>query len=177
MKLDPKARKILNACIVAFFAWAILGVLLNSKELSSVSVSLLPNGVEHKDKTVLGMGRSDEAADYQLKLRSKKEGWIDLGTFVNTPIGNGLSFTPSESIPMRTIQEVQLLDHDKLESDLLDQGPLVKGAYRGVNYTIQTNSAFSLEAGFHWFFATPVGLAILIGIGAAVFLVVFSNIN
>lgn len=126
---------------------------------------------------MLGVGKSDEPADYQLKLRSKKEGWIDLGTFANTPIGNGLTFTPSDSIPLRTIQEVRLLDHDKIESDVLDQGPLVKGAYRGVNYNIQTLSAFSLEAGFHWFFATPVGLAILFGIGAAIFLVVFSNIN
>lgn len=162
---------------MAFFAWAILGVLLNSKELESVSVFLSPNGIEHKDKTVLGVGKDDEAADYQLKVRSKKEGWIDLGTFVNTPIGDGLSFTSSESIPMRTIQEVQLLDHDKLESDLLDQGPLAEGEYQGINYTIQTSSAFSLGAGFHWFFATPVGIAILIGIGSAVFLVILSRIN
>ncbi len=177
MKRDPKLRKTLHACIAAFLAWATVGILINSKELGSVSVSLLPHGVEHKDKTLLGMGKNDEAADYQLKLRSKEEGWIDLGTFANTPIGSGLTFNPSESIPIRTIQEVQLLDHDKLESDVLDQGPLVKGQYQGANYSIQTVSAFSLEAGFHWFFATPVGLAILIGIGAAVFLVIFSNLN
>lgn len=177
MKLDPKLRKILNACIGAFFAWAIVGILLNSKELSSVSVSLLPSGVEHKDKTLLGVGKDDEAADYQLKLRSRTEGWIDLGTFVNTPIGDGLTFTPSESIPLRTIQEVRLLDQDKVESDVLDQGPLVKGTYQGVNYKFDALSTFSLEAGFHWFFATPVGIAILVGLGAAVFLVVFSNLN
>ena len=177
MKLDPKLRKILNACIAAFVAWAIVGILLNSKELSSVSVTLLPDGVEHTDKTVLGVGKGDEAADYQLRLRSKKDGWIDLGTFANTPIGTGLTFTPSESIPMRTIQEVMLLDEDKMESDVLDQGPLVKGEYQGVNYSFKAASAFSLEAGFHWFFATPVGLAILFGIGAAVFLVVLSNIS
>lgn len=177
MKLHPRTRKLLNASIGAFLAWAIVGILLNSKELSSVTVSLLPGGVEHKDKTLLGMGKNDQAADYQLQLRSKKDGWIDLGTFANTPIGDGLTYTPSDSIPMRTIQEVRLLDHDKLESDVLDQGPLDRGEYQGVNYKIQVLSSFSLEAGFHWFFATPVGLAILAGIGIAVFLVVFSNFN
>ncbi len=55
MKLDPKLSKALHACIAAFLAWAIIGIFLNSKELSSVSVSLLPGRVEHKDKTLLGV--------------------------------------------------------------------------------------------------------------------------
>lgn len=60
---------------------------------------------------------------------------------------------------------------------MLEQGPLIKGEYRGVNYSFKAATALSLEAGFHWFFVTPVGLAILFGIGAAVFLAIASRLN
>lgn len=177
MKLDPKIYKIVNACILGFFAWALVGVLRNASKLSSVSVSLLPDGIEHVDKTFMKIGEDDKAADYQLKIRSTKDGWLDLGTYSNTPIGTGLSFKPSDNHPTRTLQEVQLLDQDKIESDVLDQGPLENGHYTGSNYQFEVESEFSIEAGLHWFFATPVGIAILVGIGIAVLIRVLPYIS
>lgn len=177
MKLDPKVNKILNACILGFVAWAIVGVFRNSTQLSTVSVILLPDGVEHVDKTFLKIGEADKAADYQLRVRSTKEGWLDLGTFANTPIGTGIDFKPSDTYPTRTIQEVQLLDHDKIESDILDQGPIENKQYTGSNYQFKIESEFSIEAGLHWFFATPVGIAILVGIGIAVLIRVVPYIS
>ncbi|MDQ8201056.1 hypothetical protein QEH56_23015 [Pelagicoccus enzymogenes] len=176
MKLEARSKKLINACVIAFLGWAVAGILLNSKQLDSVTVTLRPGATEHKDRTILIVGKNDEAADYQLKVRSQNA-WIDLGTYANRPIGDGLTFLPSDSYPTRTIQEVLLLDHDKLESDTLEQGPLEDGKYQGSNYEFSIQSSFSLQAGFHWFFATPVGIAILGGIGIAIFLTVLSNLN
>ena len=61
--------------------------------------------------------------------------------------------------------------------NVLEQGPLKDGEYRGTNYHIFAESEPSIEAGLHWFFSTPVGIAILVGIGVAVFLGIASEIS
>ena len=105
------------------------------------------------------------------------DGRFDLGTFANTPIGDGLTFQPQQVIPMADLTDIRLLDRDKLESDVLEQFPYDESKYVGKNYSFEIGTAKSLEAGLAWFFKTPVGLAIITGIIFAVVIVVLGNLS
>jgi hypothetical protein len=174
MRLNRRVVRGIQVLVVVFLVWAVTGISLNARRVEAVVATLSPGGVEHRDKVVLGIGAADEPPDYGVRVRTRS-GWEDLGTHANTWIGGGLEFRPSESIRVSAVREVQLVDRDKLENDVLEQAPLNDHTIIGRNYTLEVRTTFDLESGFGWFFQTPVGLAILFGIGVAVAIIVLAN--
>ena len=174
MKRPKRLLYLIEAVIVIFIAWAIFGILSNSKSLKSATVTLSDGGVEYHDKTVLGVGKDDAAADYWLRAFTT-EGVVDLGTYANTEIGKGLTFTPQQNVPLKEIVEFQLLDKDRFENDVLLEFPFDSNKHVGTNYTLEVQSSTSIEAGFAWFFKTPVGIAILTGLIIGIAVVVIGN--
>ena len=175
MKIDRKLLYAIEGMVVLFVIWAIAGVFIHATRISSVYVSLNEDGIEHKDKSIGELGKMDEPPDYRLRCRTN-DGWVELGTFVNTWIGEGLVFVVNPNLPSKEVIEIQLLDDDKFEDDVLEQFPYDGGRYTGGDYTIEVTETMSLESGFSWFFKTPVGIAILAGITLGVLIVILVHL-
>ncbi len=176
MKINRKLLRAIEAFALALLVWCVVGVALHMDRLESVMVTLDANGTEHLDKTLLGVGKADEAPDYRLRVRVSDR-WYDLGTYSNTYIGDGLKFSTNTNYPIHEIEEFQLLDEDKLENDVIEQFPFDSLTHNGNNYNFQINKGKDLSAGFAWFFKTPIGIAILAGITLAVFLIVIGSLG
>lgn len=175
MKLNKKIVWVVEAVGLFLIFWSVVGIAVNTGTLSEVTVTLKTDRVEHRDKTILGVGNDDEAPDYQLRVKAKGR-WKDLGTYGNSWVREGLTFKPNENIPMHEVTEIQLLDLDKLESDLLEQVPVGEESYSysGNNYVFQVATTNEVESGFAWFFTTPIGIAILTGITIGVVIIVLA---
>lgn len=157
--------------LLAFPACFVIGALVNSTSLTSITVTLKAGGVEHKDPSVMGIGKDETNPDYRLKIRVDDQ-WIDLGTFSNRKIGNGITFPLKTHVPERRIAEVLLLDNDKIEDDVLEQQPIIGQSVVGDHYRFTLHSQFDIQSGFDWFFATPLGKLIAAGITIAVVIVI-----
>lgn len=174
MKLPKRLVYLLEGVIVLFIGWAAFGILMNAQSLRSVTVTLSSGGEEYHDKTILGMGKEDRNPDYWLRARTT-EGVVDLGTYANQELGEGLSFTPQQNIPAKEIVGFQLLDKDKFESDVLAEFPYETDQLVGANYTLEIHKGMSLESGLAWFFKTPIGIALLTGLIIGIAVIIIGN--
>ena len=163
MKIPKRLLFLLEGVIVLFIGWAAVGVFMHSQSLDSVTVTLSEGGEEYHDKTLLGIGQADVLPDYWLRAKTTG-GVVNLGSYANRLVGEGLSFTPQQTLPAREIVGFELLDKDTFGSDVLEAFPYESDRLVGVDYTLEIDKGLSLESGFAWFFMTPIGLAILAGL-------------
>ncbi len=146
MKLDKHIVYIVKGVAVLILAWIFWGVFQNSNLVTSVTISLNDYSIEHRDNTFGDLGKADEAPDYRLMYLSKK-GWIELGSYANTWIGNGLEFKPDRRIRLKDIRELQLVDADTGRDEILEHFPFEGKLHIGRNYTITAATKVDLKSG------------------------------
>jgi hypothetical protein len=169
--LVKNARIILIVGVVALVA--LFGVLSfrNSTVVTSVAIRLKDGVREHQDRTVLGVGKEHQLPDYRVKLHVTRRFLnVDLGTHLNTSATNWIEFSVKEVIPLRHVQEVLIIEDDKVVSDALERLHIAGEMTEGKSFHCRLTTERSFEAGMNWFFNTPVGKAVSFGIALLVVL-------
>jgi hypothetical protein len=161
--------------ILLFVAFAI-GCLLNATAITEVRMRLKPGAEEPGDHHLLGIGEKEKLPDYRLSIRTK-DGWEEVGTRLNTSAAGWLGFPLGSGLPARRALELQLIEDDKVENDILEQLPIRGTAFSGkqFDFTIATRQSF--ESGMEWFFDTPIGKAISLGITIAVAVFILAHLS
>ena len=146
------------------------GLLANSYRVASVTVA--PRA-DFKERFDLGLpGSKDRLPDYRLEIKSTAgSSWIDCGTFMNRQIGEGLTWTVKNLVPIRELIEMRMLETDiATMNDTIDQtaysGQTSSGPY--VQFIVE--SEFSLDAGYDWVFDHPLGQTFIVALAAIVFI-------
>lgn len=138
----------------------------NSAVVTGVSIKLLGGSKEHRDFSVGKIGKEKHALpDYRVKLNvHRRLAHIDLGTRLNVSAADWIDFPVSDRIYARRLQEIIIIDDDKVENDVLDRFPVSStNAYaRGSKYECKITSVRTWDAGLGWFVREPAGLGLLI---------------
>ncbi len=168
-------RPILFALVGIFTLTFLLLSWKNSLVVTSVSIKVKEGVKEHTDHTLLGIGAESHLPDYKVKLRvNRKLLAIDLGTKLNTSATNWISFSVAETAPVRNLQEIIIIEDDKVESDTLDRIQPTGESFDGSSFHVRLTTERSFDAGLNWFFSTPPGKAISTGIIITIILVIMS---
>jgi hypothetical protein len=170
------AQFVIGAVLILLVALFVAGGLANSNAITQVRVQLLPGKEESNDHHLLGIGDGDKLPDYTVRIRTNDR-WMQIGTQLNTSAADGLNFPLAESLPVRQALEIQLVEDDKLENDILEQLPINGTKLTGNRFAFEIATERSSRAGMEWFFDTPVGKAISIGITIAVVVVILAAIG
>jgi hypothetical protein len=160
-----RTRLIIGAALIFLCAVFLVLSWHNSIALTSVSIHLKEGVKEHMDHTLLTLGAEHRLPDYKVQLRvSRKFLARDLGTKLNTSATNWLEYPVTDHVPFRQVQEVVIIEDDKVENDLLERMQVTGTEMQGAifRYRLTTNRSF--DVGMEWFFDTPVGKAVTAGI-------------
>jgi hypothetical protein len=150
---------VLLAGLFLFLSWR------NSVVVTAVSIQVRDGIKEHTDHTLLGIGAEHHLPDYRVKLRvNRRLLAMDLGTKLNTSATNWLEYPVQDIVPLRRIQEVIIIEDDKVENDTLERLQIAGTEATGTQFLCRLTTTRSFEAGMNWFFATPVGKAVAAGI-------------
>jgi len=164
----------IGALVVLFGAFSFR----NSTIVTGVAIRLNEGAREHRDPTILGLGKEHQLPDYRVKLHvTKRFLKIDLGTKLNTSATNWLEYPVKDIVPLRHVQEVLIIEDDKMASDILERFQIVDQTAVGKSYHCRLTTTRSFEAGMQWFFDTPVGKAIFIGIIVFVVLILITLVR
>lgn len=153
---------------VAGILLLIIGLIVayqNSLVVTGVSIKLIPGTKEHRDHSFGKLGQKQELPDYRVKLNvHRRLSNIDLGTRLNVSAADWIDFPVSDRVYVRRLQEVIIIDDDKVENDILDRFPVSSSnaAARGTKYECKITSARTWDAGLRWFVREPAGLGLLI---------------
>ena len=146
---------------------------LNCQAVASVTIQLLPDQPEHKDKSFLGIGKKEILPDYEVVIRGNGAKQWNLGFKKDASAKEPLTFPVADPIPLRYVQTIVVQDKDKFETDVLDTTPLNSRRFQTARfrYAIETKPTFG--AFIRYFFDTPLGTAISTGtvIGIAVIII------
>jgi hypothetical protein len=153
-----------------------IGCMLNADAINQIEVRLKPGVEEPGDHHLLGVGDADKLPDYSLSIRTK-DGWEPVGTRLNTSAAQGLTFPVTNGIPFRGIAELRLVEDDKFENDVLEQVPADGTKISGKQFDFALATERRFEAGMEWFFSTPPGKAISLGITLAVFAFIMATLG
>ena len=135
----------------------------NSLVVTRVSIKLLPGIKEHRDHSLGKLGKEHELPDYRVKLNvHRRLSNIDLGTRLNTSAVDWLDFPVSDRVYVRRLQEIIIIEDDKLMNDVLDRFPIASSEARGTKYECKVTSTRTWDAGLAWFVKEPSGLGLLI---------------
>lgn len=144
----------------------------NSTVVTSVAIRLKDGVQEHKDPAPLGVGKEHQLPDYRVKLHVTRRFLnIDLGVQLNTSATNWIEFLVKDAVPLQHLQEVLIIEDDKVVNDVLDRLHVNGDRAEGRSFQCRLNVERSFEAGMGWFFDTPIGKAVSAGI--AIFVVLF----
>jgi hypothetical protein len=167
-----KLRPILIAAVVLLAALFLGLSWKNSAVITGVSIRIKEGVREHTDHKLLGIGAEHHLPDYRVKIRVNRRFLnIDLGTKLNTSATNWLDYPVNDIVPARNLQEIIIVEDDKVESDMLDRiqaGELLEGT----SFQARLTGERSFDAGMKWFFDTPFGKAAFAGIVLGIVLLV-----
>jgi hypothetical protein len=168
----------LPLAVVILAALFIVMSILNSDIVTEVSIRIREGGKEKLDFTLLGLGKQHALPDYKVKLNAKKRFLaIDLGTKLDTSAKDWITWPVHDVIPLRQLQEVIIIDDDKLANDLVDRIQITGPSSVGTAFECRVTTSKSFDAGMAWFFGTPVGKAVSTGIVLLVVFVVIGGIR
>lgn len=162
--------------IVGVAALAVLFAVLsfqNSTVVTAVAMRVKSGVREHRDLTLLGIGKEHQLPDYRVKLHVTRRFLnVDLGTHLNTSATNWLEFQVKDVVPLRHVQEVLISEDDKVVDNLLERLHMTGEAAEGKSFQCRLSVERSFEAGMTWFFSTPVGKAVSLAIAFLIVLLV-----
>jgi hypothetical protein len=145
----------------------------NSAVVTVVSIRIKEGVREHTDHTLMGFGAEHHLPDYKVKIRVNRRFLnIDLGTKLNTSATNWLDYPVNDIVPARNLQEIMVIEEDKVESDMLDRIQVAGETLEGSNFQARLTGDRSFDAGMKWFFDTPFGKAVSAGIAVGIILLI-----
>ena len=135
----------------------------NSLIVTCISIKLLAGIKEHRDHSFGKIGKEHELPDYRVKLNvHRRLAHIDLGRRLNVSAAEWIAFPVSDRVYVRRLQEVIVIEDDKVENDILDRFPVSASEARGTKYECKITSARTWDAGLAWFVREPSGLLLLL---------------
>lgn len=153
---------------VAGILLLIIGLIVayqNSLVVTGVSIKLIAGNKEHRDHSLGKLGKEHELPDYRVKLNvHRRLANYDLGTRLDSSAVEWIEFPVSDRVYARRLQEIIIMDDDKVENDVLDRFPIssTDANARGSKYECKITSARTWDAGLGWFVREPAGLGLLI---------------
>lgn len=136
---------------------------LRSPVVTNVSIKLIDGVEEHRDHSVGIFGKEHELPDYRVKLNiHRRFSDVDLGTRLNVSAVNWIDFPVNERVFVPLLQEIIVVEDDKLENDVLDRFPISKDHARGTKYECKVTSTRTWDGSLTWFVQEPTGLGVLV---------------
>ncbi len=120
------------------------GIFMNASRIESVTVNLLPGVTEQRDFAIPGIKQA--LPDYRLQVRAQGA-WVDCGTFENTSIKNGITWTVSEVVAESLFNEIKLLEARPGFDEVLAQVQVNDGKIVDESYEFEYASTYSMGAG------------------------------
>lgn len=142
----------------------------NARAITKVSVQVRDAAGEHRDLSVLGIGKADALPDYRLEIVERGGRRTPLAVRANTSAKDPIEWTVPDPVSVRDVVSLRLVDQDPGVDDVLDEVQVDGERLETERYTYGVTTERTLDAGLRSFVETPVGLALALGIGAAVFL-------
>ncbi|MEK7485886.1 MAG: hypothetical protein AABZ60_16310 [Planctomycetota bacterium] len=155
-----QGKKILIILVILLVIVFFIVGFMNSKILSEIRIKIKP---EVKEKSDMTLNQEEKLLDYKLKVISQGKGYL-LGTKINTSAQEWLIFPVKELIPWNKAQEIHIIEEDPIKNDLLDKIQITGENSSGTSYDCQIFTTRSFDGGLIWFFNTPIGKAIFLGI-------------
>ncbi len=162
---------------------AILGILLSlfvlliiakGEALTQVHIKIQEGQDERMDKGIPFItAEEDKLPDYKL-LYLVDDRWHTIGTIRNTSAQDWLRYTIADPPNLSLVKRVRVVEEDVALDDVLDEVAVADGGVSGTMFAFEFKSTRSFGSGMQWFFATPVGLAILSGVCLAVLVMIFA---
>lgn len=176
-KTSTKLVYFIGLAIVALGMLAIVVFsVVNASVVTGVTVSFVGDASRSDEPTDMTLNPLSEERlpDYRVDLVVDGE-TRKLGTMPNRSAVDGLEFRVAGEYPVRQLQEIVLMEDDPVKNDVLVrvQGqqpfPIESGGYK-----FELEQSRSFMGGLEYFFATPIGKAVLTGITIAVILLVIT---
>lgn len=114
--------------------------------------------------------------DYNLRLKLKNGGSVDLGTKHNATPGQGMTWNLGNAVSVADVMTVELRTRALVGSKPLAEVPLILAGTTSGDYAFTFQTERSFRIGVESFFATPIGKMIAAAFFIAVLLFLFSLI-
>lgn len=170
------SRKLASALLLVFLAAGAIGAATNAGRAVGATVRLVEGAAEPADPSVLGVGRGSAAPDYRLDLRVGGD-WIDCGTFPDTPVGEGLHFRIPGRVALDDVEELRLVEVDRVSDDVLERVSVGGRTAVGEAYRFEIETELDWWIGVDWLLSTPVGILVGVGIVVAVAVLVIGTLS
>ncbi len=144
---------------------------VHSEGVDSVVVTFVGPGDEARDKAILGFGKEDVQPDYRLDV-IHSQGSHRCGTVLNRSAADGITFVVADDVPLGLVQELVLIEDDKLQDDTVARVQLAGKSASANGYRFDVATSRNFKVGLDWFFSTAVGRAISAGITIGIIVVI-----
>ncbi len=167
-----KRIAIVAAAVAAVFAVTLLVTsILYSERVDSITVTFVGPGDEVRDQVILGIGKEEADPDYRLDV-VYTGGKYKCGTVLNRSAAGGITFAVAEDIGVSQIQELVLIEDDKLRNDTIARVQWSAKTVSADGYRFEVATSRNFKVGLNWLFSTALGKAISLGITLGVALVI-----
>ena len=146
---------IILVCVILFVVMVMVGI--RSEGLRVIKVTALDENLEPRDHHLPLIKQKEALPDYEIIIQKREGIKTSLGTKDNTSAKEGLEWRLDTAISLRDIASIELLDRDKLISDLLVEVPVSTPSIVAGNYRFEFQTERSAETGLNSFFNTPLG--------------------
>lgn len=174
-KLIRHLRMLWYAVLCILLLLLLVLSVMNGETLKAVEIRLLPDQADYNDRRIPLLTKgADYLPDYQLQYQLGDH-WNNIGTIPNKSAKDWLTYDLAVEPCRSLVQRVRVVEDDPLEDDLLDEVALLPSTAQGTMFEFRFHSGYSFKAGLDWFFDTPIGKAIAVGISIAIALLVLSK--
>ncbi|MBM82622.1 MAG: hypothetical protein CMJ78_18825 [Planctomycetaceae bacterium] len=144
-----------------------------SRCLVSITVTALDESVEPRDHKIPFIKQKEALPDYQILVSHRRQFFsTHLEAKIDQSALEGLTWDLPAPISVKDITSLQLRHKDKVVSDALAEVSVIGDTIEERGYRFDFSYEQSVAVGFDSFFDTPVGKAILTGIGSSIVLLV-----
>lgn len=140
--------------------------------MTNITITALDKDTEPRDHDIPFLKQKEALPDYRISLLTTDEGQLDLGVKPNESASGGLSWQLPDPISTAEIISVRLTEQDKMIPDSVAEVQLTGNTITNGNYKFTFKTKRSFAVGVRSFFKTPIGIAIPVAFGIAVFFLV-----
>ena len=160
--------------VILSVASCIVLSIFQSVAITDITVTAIDPLAEPKDHGVPFLKQVEALPDYELRLRLRHGGTVNLGAKPNSSAAGGLTWHLYQPVSVRGVSTIRLQEQDKLISDALAEveysdAPITQNGYR---FAFVTERSYA--TGLETFFDLPIGKAIAAGFTIAIFLLILS---
>jgi hypothetical protein len=143
-----------------------------STGLTQITVTALDRASEPRDHNLSFVKQKEALPDYELILMLTHGGKMRLGAKPDTSAADGLTWQVADPVSTTDIASVRLREQDIVLSDALAEVHVTPESTTSNGYRFDFVTQPSISVGIKSFFGTPIGIAIVVGFGLAVLMIV-----